>query len=108
MQNYKELGLLFGHLGTIPVNSAKANSAPAGEKGGTGTYFPRAKHSSLAVAPLAVETVSGNCTSILGSYSPITPVNRKKGLSLGDPWTSSARVLPFTLCLVACTSRPFV
>ena len=46
--------------------------------------MPRAKHSSLAVAPLAVGTVSGNCTSILGSYSPITPVNKDKKLSLGE------------------------
>lgn len=36
-------------------------------------YFPRAKHSSLTVEPLATWTNSGNWTSILGSYSPITP-----------------------------------
>lgn len=65
------------------------SSVPPGRAGRAGvgrgsTYFPRAKHSSLAVAPLAVGTVSGNCTSILGSYSPITPVNKDKELSLSD------------------------
>lgn len=86
IQSYKERGLLSGHLGTVPVNSARKTPHLPGEGGvggRTGTYFPRAKHSSLAVPPLAVETVSGNCTSILGSYSPITPANRKKDLSLG-------------------------
>lgn len=38
------------------------------------TYFPSAKHSSFTVEPLAAGSVSGNWTSILGSYSPITPV----------------------------------
>lgn len=42
------------------------------------TYFPRAKHSSLTVTPLAASTVWGKCASILGSYSPITPENAKK------------------------------
>lgn len=37
------------------------------------TYFPRAKHSSFTVEPLATWTNSGNWTSIFGSYSPITP-----------------------------------
>lgn len=37
------------------------------------TYFPSAKHSSFTVEPLAAARVSGNWTSILGSYSPITP-----------------------------------
>lgn len=36
-------------------------------------YFPRAKHSSFTVDPLATWTNSGNWTSIFGSYSPITP-----------------------------------
>lgn len=36
-------------------------------------YFPRAKHSSFTVDPLAMWTNSGNWTSIFGSYSPITP-----------------------------------
>lgn len=39
----------------------------------SGTYFPSAKHSSLTVELLATGTTSGNCTSIFGSYSPITP-----------------------------------
>lgn len=107
MQNYKELGLLFGHLGTVQGKLHTCRGEGGGE-GRAGTYFPRAKHSSLAVAPLAVETVSGNCTSILGSYSPITPANRKKDLSLGDPLTTYARVPPFTLCLVVCTVHVFV
>lgn len=41
------------------------------------TYFPRAKHSSLTVAPLAASTDVGKCTSILGSYSPMTPAKFK-------------------------------
>ncbi len=41
------------------------------------TYFPRAKHSSLTVMPLAASTVWGKCASILGSYSPITPKKNK-------------------------------
>lgn len=40
------------------------------------TYLPKAKHSSLTVAPWATWTTSGNCTSIFGSYSPITPEER--------------------------------
>lgn len=36
-------------------------------------YFPRAKHSSVTVDPLAAGTLSGKLTSIFGSYSPITP-----------------------------------
>lgn len=36
-------------------------------------YFPRAKHSSFTVDPLATWTNSRNWTSIFGSYSPITP-----------------------------------
>lgn len=51
-------------------------------RGGTRTHLPSAKHSSLAVPPLAVGTVSGNCTSIFGSYSPITPVDKDQALSL--------------------------
>lgn len=43
-----------------------------------GTYFPSAKHSSLTVELFATGTTSGNCTSIFGSYSPITPVVRKR------------------------------
>lgn len=42
------------------------------------TYFPRAKHSSLTVMPLAASTVWGKCASILGSYSPITPKKKNK------------------------------
>lgn len=41
------------------------------------TYFPRAKHSSLTVAPLAARTDVGKCTSILGSYSPMIPAKVK-------------------------------
>lgn len=45
------------------------------------TYFPRAKHSSLTVAPLAARTDVGKCTSIFGSYSPMIPakVNIEEG-----------------------------
>ena len=43
------------------------------------TYFPRAKHSSLTVSPLAARTDGGKCTSILGSYSPMTP-GRERGI----------------------------
>lgn len=42
------------------------------------TYFPRAKHSSLTVTPLAARTDVGKCTSILGSYSPMIPGKVKK------------------------------
>lgn len=41
------------------------------------TYFPSAKHSSRTVEPLATWTISGNCTSIFGSYSPITPIKKE-------------------------------
>lgn len=40
-------------------------------------YFPRAKHSSVTVDPLAAETLSGKLTSIFGSYSPITPMESR-------------------------------
>lgn len=46
------------------------------------TYFPRAKHSSLTVAPLAVRTDVGKCTSILGSYSPMIPAKVKRGMQI--------------------------
>lgn len=36
------------------------------------TYFPKAKHSSFTDDPLETWRVSGNWTSIFGSYSPIT------------------------------------
>lgn len=63
----------------------KANSSVCSYESGvtihSGTYFPSAKHSSLTVELLATGTTSGNCTSIFGSYSPITPAvtERKKG-----------------------------
>lgn len=41
-------------------------------------YFPRAKHSSFTTDSFAAGTESGKCTSILGSYSPITPKKGKK------------------------------
>lgn len=41
------------------------------------TYFPSAKHSRRTVEPLATWTISGNCTSIFGSYSPITPLKKE-------------------------------
>lgn len=41
------------------------------------TYFPRAKHSRRTVTPLAANSLWGKCTSILGSYSPITPEKKK-------------------------------
>lgn len=44
-------------------------------------YFPRAKHSSFTVEPLATWTNSGNWTSIFGSYSPITPEERRRRAS---------------------------
>lgn len=44
------------------------------------TYFPNAKHSRRTVEPLATWTTSGNCTSIFGSYSPITPTKRNTQL----------------------------
>ena len=40
-------------------------------------YFPRAKHSSVTTDPFAAGTLSGKWTSILGSYSPITPMKCK-------------------------------
>lgn len=46
------------------------------------TYFPNAKHSRRTVEPLATWTTSGNCTSIFGSYSPITPTKRNTQMSL--------------------------
>lgn len=80
LPNYREGGLLPG-----PPETTAAPPLPGGRSQGRGgTYLPRAKHSSLAVAPLAVGTVSGNCTSILGSYSPMTPVNRDKELRLRE------------------------
>lgn len=45
------------------------------------TYFPSAKHSSLTVEPFATGTISGNWTSIFGSYSPITPGEWKAALN---------------------------
>lgn len=65
--------------------NGKANSSVCSYESGvtihSGTYFPSAKHSSLTVELLATGTTSGNCTSIFGSYSPITPAvtERKKG-----------------------------
>lgn len=41
------------------------------------SYFPRAKHSSLADEPFAAYVVSGKRASIFGSYSPITPVEHQ-------------------------------
>jgi len=60
--------------------SSGAMGRGMGEGGGLcqRTYFPRAKHSSLTVTPLAASTVWGKCASILGSYSPITPKKQKK------------------------------
>lgn len=46
------------------------------------TYFPNAKHSRRTVEPLATWTTSGNCTSIFGSYSPMTPTKRNTQMSL--------------------------
>lgn len=40
-------------------------------------YFPRAKHSSFTADSFAAGTDSGKWTSILGSYSPITPTKRE-------------------------------
>lgn len=54
-------------LTTYCESSSWSNNTPRG------TYFPSAKHSSLTVELLATGTTSGNCTSIFGSYSPITP-----------------------------------
>lgn len=48
----------------------------------SGTYFPSAKHSSLTVELLATGTTSGNCTSIFGSYSPITPAVTKRNVEM--------------------------
>lgn len=45
------------------------------------TYFPSAKHSRRTVEPLATWTISGNCTSIFGSYSPITPIKKKHSIA---------------------------
>lgn len=42
------------------------------------TYFPKAKHSSFTDDPLETWRVSGNWTSIFGSYSPITTAWRIK------------------------------
>ncbi len=41
------------------------------------TYFPSAKHSRRTVELLDTWTISGNCTSIFGSYSPITPIKKE-------------------------------
>lgn len=45
------------------------------------TYFPKAKHSSLTDDPLETWRVSGNWTSIFGSYSPITTAWGKKQIT---------------------------
>lgn len=73
---------------TVNVLSLCSRKAPSGGAMGRGmgeggglcqrTYFPRAKHSSLTVTPLAASTVWGKCASILGSYSPITPKKQKR------------------------------
>lgn len=55
-----------------------------------GTYFPKAKHSSFTEDPLETRRVSGNCTSILGSYSPITAgwrIKDKAHQSKHTTWT---------------------
>ncbi len=44
------------------------------------TYFPSAKHSRRTVELLDTWTISGNCTSIFGSYSPITPIKKKHSI----------------------------
>lgn len=50
---------------------------------GGGTYFPKAKHSSLTSDSLAAGTISGKWTSILGSYSPMTPArHERKGIMM--------------------------
>lgn len=56
------------------------------------THFPKAKHSSFTEDPLETGRVSGNCTSILGSYSPITAAWRikdKANQSKHTTWTHS-------------------
>lgn len=56
------------------------------------TYFPKAKHSSFTDDPLETRRASGNCTSILGSYSPITAAWRikdKANQSKRPAWTRS-------------------
>lgn len=98
-QNHKERGLACFSiiLETITANSKKKILYLPKLEGGQGrretrTYFPKAKHSSFTVVPLAVGTVSGNCTSIFGSYSPITPVNKQRNLRLGDSFKTYTSV----------------
>lgn len=70
--NFQTVTLLYKNPGELCLecksaedwNHASRNSA----------YFPRAKHSSVTVDPLAASTLSGKLTSIFGSYSPITPM----------------------------------
>lgn len=60
-----------GRLASRSCDKQQCASVAARRRGCT--YFPRAKHSSLTVTPLAASTDVGKCTSILGSYSPMTP-----------------------------------
>lgn len=61
-------------------------------------YFPRAKHSSFTADSFAAGTDSGKWTSILGSYSPITPTkgnNRREGFNNSSSciWSKSEKVM---------------
>lgn len=60
----------------------KSDNAVWGEKlhcdNVSDTYFPKAKHSNFTDDPLETWRVSGNWTSIFGSYSPITTAQRIK------------------------------
>ena len=54
------------------------------------TYFPRAKHSSFTADSFAAGTESGKWTSILGSYSPITPARgRQEMTSFSHRWLTA-------------------
>lgn len=58
------------------------------------TYFPKAKHSSFTDDPLETRRASGNCTSILGSYSPITAAWRIKDKANQSKCTTWTRSVP--------------
>lgn len=85
-QNHSERGfaLLFSYLIQLLLWTVQRNFLYLPElEGGqweerNQDLLPSAKHSSFTVVPFAVGTISGNWTSIFGSYSPITPVNKQR------------------------------